>query len=94
MWVSYLITGSDEQASLQEPQVLVVGDLDDVFLPLPEDLLVSLNDSRAVITSLLQKLPAMFRPTQNVKNALAKALQFSYKMLVCFSHSLYGNNIT
>lgn len=62
--------------------MLVVGDLDEVFLPLPEDLLVSLTESRSVIESLLQKLPNMFRSTQNVRNSLGKALHFAYKMLV------------
>ncbi len=72
------------QANLLEPQVLVVSDLEEVFLPLPDDLLVSLTDSRALVESLLQKLPGMFRTTGNVKNALGKALHFAYKLLVLY----------
>ncbi|KAJ3372335.1 COPII subunit [Allomyces arbusculus] len=67
-------------ANLSEPQMLVVGDLDDVFLPLPEDLLVNLTECKAQITSLLDKLPSMHQNTQNVGNALGPALQAAYQL--------------
>jgi protein transport protein SEC24 len=35
--------------------MLVVTDIDDIFLPLPDDLLVNLADSRTVIETLLNK---------------------------------------
>ncbi|KAF7726762.1 COPII subunit [Apophysomyces ossiformis] len=64
-----------------EPQMLVVSDLDDVFLPQPDDLLVNLTESRGVITSLLERLPEMFKDTVNVHNALGTALQAAFKMV-------------
>lgn len=49
------------KSSLSSPQMLVVSDITDVIMPLPEDLLVNLNDSRAVVDTLLDSLPAMFK---------------------------------
>ncbi|KAG0172660.1 COPII subunit [Apophysomyces sp. BC1034] len=64
-----------------EPQMLVVSDLDDIFLPQPDDLLVNLTESREVIGSLLERLPEMFKDTVNVHNALGTALQAAFKMV-------------
>ncbi len=50
------------KASLSSPQMLVVSDITDVIIPLPEDLLVNLADSRTVVESLLDSLPSMFKP--------------------------------
>lgn len=44
------------KASLSQPQMLVVPDLTDAFLPVPEDLLVNLSESRAVVEALLDSL--------------------------------------
>lgn len=44
------------KASLSQPQMLVVPDLSDPFLPVPEDLLVNLSESRAVVDTLLENL--------------------------------------
>jgi len=41
-------------------QMLVVSDLDEPFLPCPDDLLVNLNECRASIDGLLESLPNMF----------------------------------
>ena len=46
-----------QKASLSQPQMLVVTDIQDVFLPLPDDLLVNLQESKQVIETLLNKLP-------------------------------------
>ncbi|KAL1566271.1 Protein transport protein Sec24A [Salvia divinorum] len=37
---------------LQQPQMMVVSDLDDIFVPLPDDLLVNLSESRTVVEAL------------------------------------------
>lgn len=65
-----------------EPQMLVMSELDDVFLPSPSDLLVNLADNMEAIKSLLEKLPEMFKDTVNVSNALGSALQAAFKMVV------------
>ena len=38
----------------------VVAETEEPFLPLPDDLIVNLQESRAVIEALLDALPAMF----------------------------------
>ena len=69
-------------ASVSEPQMLVVSELDDVFLPTPAHLMVNLSDSRELIQSFLEKLPDMFKETANVNNALGTALQAAFKIVV------------
>lgn len=48
-------------AKLASPHMMVVSDITDIILPLPEDLLVNLADSRAVVEALLDSLPTMFK---------------------------------
>ncbi|KAI9015886.1 Sec23/Sec24 trunk domain-containing protein [Phycomyces nitens] len=68
-------------SNLTEPQMLVMSDPDDIFLPQPSDLLVELSESKAVISALLEKLPEMFKDTLVVTNALGSALQAAHKMV-------------
>ena len=42
------------RSTLKQPQLIVVPDCTDNYLPLPEDLLVSLNDSFEIIGTLLE----------------------------------------
>ena len=46
--------------TLKQPQMFVVTDIDAVYLPQPEDLLVNLTDSIDLVTSLLDSLPTLF----------------------------------
>lgn len=64
-----------------DPQMLVVSDLDDVYLPQPEDLLCNLAESRGVVESLLGRLSEMFKDTKNVGSALGPALQAAIKLI-------------
>lgn len=75
--------------------MLVVTDINDIFLPLPDDMLVNLAESRAVIETLLNKLPNMFPPTQNVETATGTALKAAFEIVVCapshfFRYSLFA----
>lgn len=63
------------------PQELVVSDLEDPFLPIPADLLVSIIESKDMIESLLNSLPDMFKFTQNSQNCLGKALLTAQKLM-------------
>ncbi|KAF8050930.1 hypothetical protein N665_1852s0001, partial [Sinapis alba] len=45
------------KSSLSQPQMMVVSDLDDIFIPLPDDLLVNLSESRNVVEAFLDSLP-------------------------------------
>jgi protein transport protein SEC24 len=54
--------------------MLVVSDVSDVILPLPEDLLVNLQESRQVVESLLDSLPALFAHSTTTNTATGPAL--------------------
>jgi protein transport protein SEC24 len=45
------------RSTLKQPQMLVVTDIEAMYLPQPEDLLVNLSDSLDLVTSLLDSLP-------------------------------------
>lgn len=62
--------------------MLVVSDLDDVFLPKPSDLLINLTESRAGIEALLERIPEMFSASHAIGSALGPGLQAAYKMTV------------
>jgi protein transport protein SEC24 len=63
---------------LSQPRQLVVTDIDDVFLPCPNDLLVNLNESKQLVTDLLEQLPTKFTNSQETNSALGAALQASH----------------
>lgn len=48
------------KSTLKQPQMIVNTDDDPDFLPMPEDLMVNLADSKELITELLNQLPVMF----------------------------------
>ncbi|KZT34780.1 hypothetical protein SISSUDRAFT_1065043 [Sistotremastrum suecicum HHB10207 ss-3] len=64
-----------------ESTMLVVSDVDDVFLPKPTDLLVNLTEARAGLENLLSRLGEMFQNTHTVGSALGPALQAAFKMI-------------
>ena len=41
--------------------MLCISDITDVIMPSPEDLIVNLQDSRAVVDMLLDSIPTMFQ---------------------------------
>jgi protein transport protein SEC24 len=55
--------------------MLVVTELDDPFLPLPDDLLVHLHESREVVEALLEALPQGYSSTTSNDSAMGPALQ-------------------
>jgi protein transport protein SEC24 len=48
------------KSTLAQPQMMVVPEISDIFLPSPEDLLVTLKDARELVTQLLTSLPRLF----------------------------------
>ncbi|KAK6298997.1 hypothetical protein J4Q44_G00305070 [Coregonus suidteri] len=67
--------------SLSQPQMLVVSDIDDIFIPTHDSLLVNLKESRALVRVLLTSLHSMFSQTRETHNALGPALQAAYKLM-------------
>ncbi|KAK0263926.1 Protein transport protein sec24 [Friedmanniomyces endolithicus] len=64
-----------------EARMLVVSDLDEPFLPTPEDLLVNLSECRANIETFLEKLQGMFANTTNPSSAMGSALRAGHKLI-------------
>ncbi|KAH6643699.1 hypothetical protein C7974DRAFT_407419 [Boeremia exigua] len=60
---------------------LVVSDLDEPYLPMPTDLLVSLSQCRNNIENFLDRLPAMFQNTHVPGFALGSALRSAHKLI-------------
>lgn len=77
------------------PDMLIVSDLDEAFLPSPEGLLVNLEENRKSIEKLLLDFTSYFEGTANMHFALGPALRAGHKMissiggkLIVFSSSL------
>ncbi|XP_061473122.1 protein transport protein Sec24A isoform X2 [Rhineura floridana] len=69
------------QEGLSQPQMLIVSDIEDVFIPMPENLLVNLNESKELIQDLLRTLPQMFTNSLETQSALGPALQAAFKLM-------------
>ncbi|KAM5170338.1 protein transport protein Sec24A [Mantella aurantiaca] len=69
------------QEGLSQPQMLVVSDIDDIFIPMPENLLVNLNECKELVQDLLKNLPQMFTKSSETQSALGPALQAAYKLI-------------
>ena len=67
---------------LANPQMLVVSDLKELFVPLPDHLLVNLQESRAVVESFLDNLPLMFVKNPVVsQSCLGPALKAAFTIM-------------
>jgi protein transport protein SEC24 len=62
--------------------MLVVSDIDDVFLPKPTDLLVNLAEARGGLESLLGRVNDMFQENSIIGSAMGPALQAGFKLMV------------
>ncbi|XAR58583.1 hypothetical protein NMG60_11014050 [Bertholletia excelsa] len=69
------------KSSLAQPQMMVVSDLDDIFVPLPDDLLVNLSESRSVVDAFLDSLPSMFQDNVNVESAFGPAFKAAFMVM-------------
>eukprot|EP00403_Amphidinium_massartii_P034680 CAMPEP_0178446404 /NCGR_PEP_ID=MMETSP0689_2-20121128/40783_1 /TAXON_ID=160604 /ORGANISM="Amphidinium massartii, Strain CS-259" /LENGTH=893 /DNA_ID=CAMNT_0020071221 /DNA_START=45 /DNA_END=2723 /DNA_ORIENTATION=- len=65
-------------SSLSQPQMLVVSDLDDIFLPLANDILVSAPEGEAAIVNLLDSLPSIFAETKVNESCLGSAVRGAF----------------
>ncbi|KAL2993853.1 hypothetical protein AAZX31_10G135300 [Glycine max] len=80
------------KSSLAQPQMLVVSDLDDIFVPLPDDLLVS--ESRSVVETFLDSLPSMFQDNVNLESAFGPALKAAFMIMELWQNILLVKCIT
>lgn len=65
-------------ANLSQPQMLVVSDLEELFLPLPDDILVPLAESESAVMGLLDSLPTMFADTKVNESCLGSAVKGAF----------------
>jgi protein transport protein SEC24 len=69
-------------SDLSQPQMLVVSDLKELFVPLPDNLLVNLQESRSVVDSFLDNLPEMFAKKPVVsQSCLGPALKAAFTVM-------------
>nr|XP_054774147.1 protein transport protein Sec24C-like [Lytechinus pictus] len=68
-------------SALAQPQMLVVSDINDVFMPLLDGFLVRLSESRACIESLLDQIPEMFAETRETESMLGPVVQAGLEAL-------------
>ncbi|CAF4178672.1 unnamed protein product, partial [Adineta steineri] len=66
---------------LGQPQMMVVSDLEEIFVPLLEAFLCSPHDSRGVINSLLDQIPQTFANSQETETILALVIQAGIQAL-------------
>ncbi|KAL6046314.1 Protein transport protein Sec24C [Balamuthia mandrillaris] len=60
---------------LEQPKMLVVPDVTDMFVPLVEGLLVKYNESKDIIDTFLARLPSMFSNTTINESVFGSALE-------------------
>lgn len=69
------------KSSLAQPQMMVVSDVADMFVPLLDGFLVNVNESRTVITSLLDQIPELFADTRETETVFAPVIQAGLEAL-------------
>ncbi|XP_044749387.1 protein transport protein Sec24A [Coccinella septempunctata] len=66
---------------LSQPHEMMVLDIDDIFLPCPDNLLVNLKDKMELIGDLLNQLPTRYNNSYDSNSALGAALQAAHRMM-------------
>ncbi|KAL1139045.1 hypothetical protein AAG570_009106 [Ranatra chinensis] len=64
-----------------QPHQMVVVDIDDMFVPCPDNLLVNLSECLSLVRDLLKELPNKYSESFETGSALGPALQAAYKLL-------------
>lgn len=76
----YFALPKDSEES-SDTQMLVVSDLDEPFLPIPQELLVPLSESRLSIEKFLVSLQTMFQFNQTNGSCMGSALRAGHKLI-------------
>lgn len=64
-----------------QPSQMIMTDIEDIFLPSPENILVNLKECYDMIIDLLKQLPEKFKDSLDSGSALGPALQAAFKLL-------------
>lgn len=77
------------------PSIFVLPDIEDLHLPVPADLLVNLDESRALVDQMLDSIPRMYSNNKDPENsfgpALNVAIQIGHRIggkIICFTSGL------
>ncbi|XP_033231319.1 protein transport protein Sec24A [Belonocnema kinseyi] len=66
---------------VSQPHEMIMLDVEDVFLPCPENLIVNLKEREVLVRDLLEQLPTKFEGTHDIQSALGAGLQAAYKLM-------------
>lgn len=69
------------QGTLAAPQMMVVGDVQEMFMPLLDGFLCTPEESEPIIDALMQQIPAMFGDTRETETVLLPAIQAGLEAL-------------
>ncbi|XP_011648058.1 protein transport protein Sec24A isoform X2 [Pogonomyrmex barbatus] len=67
--------------NVSQPHEMIMLDIDDVFLPCPENLIVNLKEREELVRDLLAQIPTKFCGSHDTNNALGAGLQAALKLL-------------
>ena len=67
--------------TLRAPQMIAVPEIDDVYVPLPDDLLVNLYESRELVDMLLDSLVDLFLHNNEVECAMGAAVKGAFQIM-------------
>lgn len=76
-----------------QPHEITVVDIEDPFLPCPDNLLINLRDCKELIRDLLTQLQKRFADTFDSNSALGSALQIAAKLMVSLEAELIWNRV-
>ncbi|KAG7458885.1 hypothetical protein MATL_G00225400 [Megalops atlanticus] len=69
------------KSGLAQPQMMVVSDVAEMFVPLLDGFLVNFQESRSVISNLLDQIPEMFADTSESETVFAPVVQAGVEAL-------------
>ena len=62
--------------------MMVVAVLEELLIPIPDELLVNMSDSREVVEMLLETLPTIHQNSNSAETALGPAIRVAFKLMV------------
>lgn len=66
------------------PEMMIVGDIQDIFMPILDGFLCNVEESETVIDSLMAQIPQMFADARETETILAPAIQAGLEALKVF----------
>ncbi|XP_077597829.1 protein transport protein Sec24D [Stigmatopora nigra] len=69
------------KSSLSQPQMMVVSDVAEMYVPLPDGFLVDYQESKALVCNLLTQIPDMFEGTGESQTVFAPVIQAGLEAL-------------